>query len=101
MLEDYCRHWKGAWQDARCLQALSGHSSIVAAVAVLDADRIVSASYDKTLKVWSLASGECLQTLSGHSDWVYAVAVLDADRIVSGSRDKTLKVWSLASGECL
>ena len=101
MLEEYRRHWKGAWRDTRCLQTLSGHSSYVAAVAVLDADRIVSASDDNTLKVWSLTSGECLQTLSGHTGWVRAVAVLGADRIVSGSSDKTLKVWSLASGECL
>mgnify|MGYP002023862866 CR=1 FL=1 len=54
VLEEYRRHWKGAWQDTRCLQTLSGHSSIVAAVAVLDADRIVSGSYDKTLKVWNV-----------------------------------------------
>ena len=101
LLEDYRRHWKGAWEDTRCLQTLSGHSSYVDAVAVLDADRIVSGSWDKTLKVWSLASGECLQTLSGHSSFVAAVAVLDADRIVSASFDETLKVWSLASGECL
>ena len=87
VLEAYRRHWKGAWQDTRCLQTLEGHSDCVAAVAVLDADRIVSASSDKTLKVWSLASGECLQTLSGHEECVNAVAVLDPDRIVSGSDD--------------
>ena len=95
VLEDYRRHWKGAWQDTRCLQTLNGHSSAVYAVAVLDADRIVSGSWDRALKVWSLASGECLQTLSGHSHFVAAVAVLDADRIVSGSWDKTLEVWSV------
>ena len=54
MLEEYRRHWKGAWEDTRCLQTLGGHSDTVTAVAVLDADRIVSGSYDKTLKVWSV-----------------------------------------------
>ena len=54
MLEDYCQHWEGAWQDTRCLQTLSGHKDCVNAVAVLDADRIVSGSLDKTLKVWSV-----------------------------------------------
>ena len=65
------------------------------AVAVLDADRIVSGSYDATLKVWSVTSGECLQALSGHSRPVRAVAVLDVDRIVSGSYDHKLVVWSV------
>ena len=53
MLEEYRRHWKGAWEDTRCLQTLGGHSDTVTAVAVLDADRIVSGSSDRTLKVWS------------------------------------------------
>ena len=56
MLEDYRRHWKGAWQDTRCLQTLTGHSESVLAVAVLDADRIVSGSWDKTLEVWSVTN---------------------------------------------
>ena len=95
VLEDYRRHWGGAWQETRCLRTLSRHTSYVTAVAVLDADHIVSGSIDKTLKVWSLTSGECLQTLSGHSGDVFAVAVLDADRIVSGSYDHKLVVWSV------
>ena len=101
VLGGYRRHWEGAWQDTRCLRTLSGHSDRVNAVAVLDADRIVSGSDDKTLKVWSVTSGECLQTLSGHSYCVSAVAVLDADRIVGGSHDHTLEVWSVTPGECL
>ena len=90
LLEEYRRHWKGAWEDTRCVQTLEGHSEGVTAVAVLDADRIVSGSVDCTLKVWNTTSGECLQTLSGHSRPVRAVAVLDADRIVSASGDKAL-----------
>ena len=54
MLEDYRRHWEGAWQDTRCVRTLSGHTGYVRAVAVLDADRIVSGSCDGTLKVWSV-----------------------------------------------
>ena len=69
------------------------------AVAVLEGDRIVSASNDNTLKVWSLTPGECFQTLTGHSGPVNAVAVLEDDRIVSASNE--LKVWSLTPGECL
>ena len=38
------------------------------AVAVLSDGRVVSGSYDKTLKVWDWVSGQCLQTLSGHTN---------------------------------
>ncbi|WP_437305670.1 TIR domain-containing protein [Sorangium sp. So ce388] len=80
-----------------------GHSGGVTACAVSpDGQRIVSASYDRTLKVWDLASGKLLSTLEGHSGGVTACAVSpDGQRIVSASHDETLKVWDLASGKLL
>ena len=35
-----------------------------------DGRRVVSASNDKTLKVWDVATGECVATLQGHSSGV-------------------------------
>ena len=32
-----------------------------------DGRRVVSASTDKTLKVWDVATGKCVATLEGHS----------------------------------
>ena len=73
-------------------------------VAGLSNERVVSASDDKTLKVWTLARprrGQCLHTLRGHRGSVLCVAAMPRDRIVSGSRDKTLKVWDVIHGLCL
>ena len=67
-----------------------------------DGKRAVSASRDKTLKVWELESGRLLRTLEGHSDRVNGVSVTaDGKRAVSASGDKTLKVWELESGACI
>ena len=85
--------YRGAGQFDSKAQTLTGHTSSVRAVAVVDAQRVVSGSEGKTLKVWDLESGRCVQTLTGHSSYVFAVAVVDAQRVVSGSGDGTLKVW--------
>jgi len=85
------------------LRTLEGHSRSVSGVAVTaDGKRAVSASRDKTLKVWDVDSGVALRTLEGHSDRVNDVAVTaDGKWAVSASRDNTLKVWDLDSGVAL
>jgi len=85
------------------VRTLEGHSAGVRGVAVTpDGKRAVSASGDKTLKVWDLESGRALRTLEGHSAPVHGVAVTpDGKRAVSASGDKTLKVWDLESGRAL
>ena len=39
-----------------------------------DGRRVVSASRDRTLKVWDIETGECVATLEGHSHWVRRAA---------------------------
>jgi nucleoside phosphorylase len=66
-----------------------------------DGRHVVSASDDKTLKVWELASGRALATLQGHASRVTACAVTsDGRHVVSASDDKTLKIWDLATYTC-
>jgi WD40 repeat protein len=61
-----------------------------------DGRRVVSGSFDKTLKVWDVATGECVATLEGHSERVVGVAISpDGRRVVSGSHDQTLKLWGI------
>jgi WD40 repeat protein len=64
-----------------------------------DGSTAVSASDDRTLKVWDLKTGELPRTLEGHSGEVRGVAVTpDGSKAVSASDDHTLKVWDLESG---
>jgi WD40 repeat protein len=75
----------------------------VLACAVSPDDRlIVSASWDKTLKLWYAKTGAALATLAGHSDSVKACAFSpDGRRIVSASNDHTLKLWNARTGAAL
>jgi WD domain, G-beta repeat len=85
------------------IDTLEGHTSIVMSVAFSsDNTRIVSASYDKTIRIWSVSDGKCLHTLKGHTSTVMSVAISsDNTRIVSGSDDQTIRIWSVSDGKCL
>ncbi len=55
---------------------------------------LVSASYDKTVKVWDFNSGVLLETLEGHRSGVMDVTFSpDGTMIASASYDSTIKIW--------
>jgi WD40 repeat protein/nucleoside phosphorylase len=85
------------------VRTLVGHAFMVAGCAVSpDGLRVVSASDDRTLKVWDLDSGRELASLRGHTNSVSSCVVTpDGRRVVSASRDHTLKVWDLDSNRLL
>jgi WD40 repeat protein len=85
------------------IRTLYGHTNAVNAVAVTpDGCRAISASWDRTLRLWDLATGQTIHTLQGHSDLVNAAAVTpDSRRAVSASRDQTLRLWDLGTGQTI
>ncbi|MFL5586239.1 MAG: TIR domain-containing protein [Ktedonobacteraceae bacterium] len=87
--------------DPALIRTLSGHTGRVHGCAISPAgDFIVSASSDRTLKVWDARTGEEWRTLSGHMYQVSGCAISPAgDFIVSASDDETLKVWDAQTGE--
>ena len=63
-------------REAQALvRTLTGHTKTVTACALSpDGRLIVSASFDRTLRVWDAASGQTLRTLEGHTNYVNSCA---------------------------
>jgi WD40 repeat protein len=60
---------------------------------------MISCSFDTTIKIWSLITGECLNTLLGHSGRVISI-VVSSGKIISASWDGTIRVWDILTGVC-
>ncbi|GIJ81766.1 cross-pathway control WD-repeat protein cpc2 [Aspergillus pseudoviridinutans] len=82
-------------------RSLEGHSHIVSdCVISSDGAYALSASWDKSLRLWELATGETTRTFVGHTNDVLSVSFsADNRQIVSGSRDRTIKLWNTL-GDC-
>ncbi|KAM0259372.1 hypothetical protein ACHAQJ_003404 [Trichoderma viride] len=91
-------------QESDCpyfIRVLTGHTHSVRAISA-HGDILVSGSYDSTVRVWRISTGDALHVLHGHTQKVYSV-VLDHERnrCISGSMDSLVKIWDLATGACL
>ncbi|MDJ1173623.1 hypothetical protein [Roseofilum capinflatum] len=87
----------GFWTEEGLITEIEAHDDTVLDVRFsADGEQFVTASKDKTIKIWSALDGTLQKTLMGHTHWVPKVAFSpDGNRIVSASLDKSAKVWRL------
>jgi len=85
---------EGKYGTAR--RRLTGHAHYVQDVAISsDGQFALSGSWDGTLRLWDLNTGNTTRRFVGHTKDVLSVAFsADNRQIVSGSRDKTINLWN-------
>lgn len=113
----HSRRWKAVycerlaiernWRYGRyCVHVLRGHTEGIMCLAFrekvshLPYPVMVTGSYDRTIRVWNLQTGETLRVLSGHARGVRCLQ-FDDSKVISGSMDRTLKIWNWRTGELL
>lgn len=83
------------------VKRLTGHSHFVQDVTISsDGQYALSGSWDGTLRLWDLNTGNTSRRFIGHTKDVLSVAFsADNRQIVSGARDRQIKLWNTL-GEC-
>ncbi|KAF9375484.1 hypothetical protein CPC16_000693 [Podila verticillata] len=81
------------------VKAFRGHTDGVMCLQ-FDDSFLITGSYDNTVKVWNIETGECLRTLTGHALCIRALHFDDA-KLITGSMDRTLKIWNYHTGQCI
>jgi hypothetical protein len=86
----------GAWRELRERLVLEGHEDVVTSAAFSpDGKRIVTASWDRTARLWDAETGKSIgEPLTGHAERVWSAGFSpDGKRIVTASWDKTARLW--------
>jgi platelet-activating factor acetylhydrolase IB subunit alpha len=88
------------------IRTLPGHDHSVSAVrfipsgaagAPASGNLLVSASRDKTLRIWDVSTGYCVKTLRGHAEWVRDVCPsLDGRYLLSAGVDQSARLWDIS-----
>lgn len=83
--------------DGKLTRTLTGHGSTVTTLLIHPAGQLlVSASKDRTLRLWNPGTGQPIKTLEGHSSWIQsATFVAQGTRLASVSADHTVRLWDL------
>jgi WD40 repeat protein len=77
-----------------------GHTDLITRMILLPDSRIVTGSYDSTLRIWNPHNGNCDMIYTGHSDHIYCLLSLPDECIASGSIDGKIKIWNTQTGNC-
>jgi F-box/WD-40 domain protein 7 len=72
---------------------LKGHTACVWSLAVLPNKMFASASWDKSIRIWSQITLKCIRIINDHTDLVMGLAEIKRGYFVSISKDKTAIVW--------
>lgn len=96
-------NWEKAWA---CQQVFEGHTHYIMQIAInpKDNNTFVSASLDRTLKVWQLGSATANFTLEGHEKGVNCVDYYhggDKPYLISGADDRLVKIWDYQNKTCV
>jgi platelet-activating factor acetylhydrolase IB subunit alpha len=68
----------------------------------INKEYLISASRDKTIKIWDVYGSTCIYTMVGHDNWVRSIIIHPNGKyLMSSSDDKSIRVWELKSGRCV
>ena len=90
------------WKHGRCsTKIFKGHTNGVTCLQMCEVERILATgSYDNTIKIWNMDSGEEIRRMRGHTSGIRCLQ-FDSTKLISGGLDRTVKVWNWRTGELL
>ncbi|GMH34641.1 hypothetical protein BSKO_02502 [Bryopsis sp. KO-2023] len=86
-------------EDWECKNVLNGHQDEVSTLSSTDdKKRLISGSWDKTIRIWNVVERTCIHVLHGNYRGDFEVSRVFGGLIASGADDRVIRVWDLNNG---
>ena len=80
-----------------CFKNITSYPSNYKSLVGINND-LVAITFEKTVKILNVSTGQELRTLIGHTENVNTLAMLRTGDLASGSEDNTIKIWNVYNG---
>lgn len=85
-----------------CFQLLQGHTQNVSQVLFSpDGCLLATASYDYSIRLWEVSSGDCRATLVGHTEIITELRFSTDGHFLGSASYATARLWDIRSGYCI
>lgn len=86
------------WDKTQQSRSFCGHEGWIWAMAEPEADRLLSASEDGSVRYWQPSDGRCLQQMAGDTP-LRCLAVTGANVFASGNNGGWIELWRRSAGQ--
>ena len=86
------------------VRQLTGSTDSVISIARCPSlDMVAAGSYDHSIHIWRLSTGESVTRLVCHTGPVYSLLFhpINPNILISGSNDKSIRMWSVSDSTCV
>ena len=82
-----------------CVKTLLGHTNKIVSLIELESGRLVSGSYDNTIRIWDLNDKNGNEQIINESERILSLLEFERNKILSGTGDNSINLWDLDNPE--
>ena len=97
--ENFLKNKKEERNKFSCFKTLMGHTNKIVSLIELESGKLVSGSYDNTIRIWDINDKSGNEQVINESERILSLLEFEKNKILSGTGDNSINLWDLENPE--